>query len=188
MNTIGQTLAIQRACAELAAGGVVACATEAVWGFSADPENPDAVQRILQLKQRSVRKGLILVTASAEQAQPYLAQKALTESVLASWPGPVTWLLPAAESTPYWVTGGSDLVAVRVTAHPGMAALCQAWGGALVSTSANRAGRPAIREKNRLRQQFGRSLASILPMPLGQASTPSEIRHGLSGEVVRAAA
>ena len=48
-----------------------------------------------------------------------------------SWPGPSTWLIPHHDRVPPWIHGGHDKVAVRVSAHKGMVALCRAWGGAL---------------------------------------------------------
>jgi len=168
----------------LHASAVIACPTEAVWGFSCDPLSGQAVDRLLQIKQRSVKKGLILIAADPCQLQNYLADE-ISANVLASWPGPNTWLLPAAPWVPTWLTGGRDTLAVRVTGHGPAAELCQAWGGALVSTSANRAGRPAIRSLNRLRYQFGQEVDSILVAPLGGAEQPSFIRDGRTGAVIR---
>ena len=67
------------------------------------------------------------------------------DAVLASWPGPNTWLMPCQPAAPGWLRGAHATLAVRVTAHPLAAALCRAFGGAIVSTSANRAGRPPAR-------------------------------------------
>ena len=44
---------------------------------------------------------------------------------LATWPGPVTWVLEARAGAPRWITGGRSTVAVRVTAHPVARELCQ---------------------------------------------------------------
>ncbi|WP_258078063.1 L-threonylcarbamoyladenylate synthase, partial [Xanthomonas arboricola] len=69
---------------------------------------------------------------------------------LASWPGPHTWILPITAQVPRWVTGAHDGLAVRISAHPLVAALCAAWGGPLVSTSANLAGEPPARSRQAL--------------------------------------
>ena len=63
---------VTRAAAVMAAGGVVAYATEAVWGLGVDPTNPRAIARLLQLKQRPRHKGLILLAADMKQLQPWL--------------------------------------------------------------------------------------------------------------------
>ena len=43
---------------------------------------------------------------------------------------------------PAWLAGAHDGIALRVTAHAPAAALCSVFGGPIVSTSANRHGRP----------------------------------------------
>ncbi|MFN2309611.1 MAG: Sua5/YciO/YrdC/YwlC family protein, partial [Gammaproteobacteria bacterium] len=110
---------------------------------------------------------------------------ALRRTVFASWPGPVTWLLPARPDVPVWLRGHHDSLAVRVTAHAGSAALCRAFGGALVSTSANPHGQPPARTPLQLRRYFGDHLGYRLPGPLGGRRRPSEIRDGRSGRLVR---
>jgi len=47
--------------------GVIAYPTEAVWGLGCDPWDSSAVERILELKQRPMHKGLILVAACVDQ-------------------------------------------------------------------------------------------------------------------------
>ena len=110
----------------------------------------------------------------------------MREHVLATWPGPVTWLLPAREHTPWWLRGRHDTVAVRVSAHPVVAALCNSFGGALISTSANLSGRPPARTRLQVQSQFGGTLDYIMPGATGGQTRPTEIRDGLTGAVVRA--
>ena len=179
---------IKRAAAILHQGGIVAYPTEGVWGLGCDPDNVEAVHRLLALKQRPWQKGLILIAASYEQLAPYTAAPPakVMKRVRASWPGPVTWLLPACESTPPWLCGTHRSLAVRVTAHPVAAALCRRFGGALVSTSANLAGRPAARSRLHVQRYFGTDLDYIVPGALGVQGRATEIRDALNGAVVRA--
>ncbi len=111
----------------LRGGGIVAYPTEGVYGLGCDPLDGAAVTRLLALKGRSRRKGLILIAASFERVRPFLAplDPELEAAARADWPGPVTWVLPAAPATPAWLTGGRQTLAVRVTAHPVAAALCR---------------------------------------------------------------
>src|SRR5512143_218632 len=124
-------------------GGLIAYPTEAVYGLGCDPRNADAVLRLLNLKQRPWQKGLILIAADLAQLDPYLLplDEMMRARVVPTWPGPNTWLLPARVETPHWLRGEHDTLAVRVTAHPVAAALCRAFGGPIVSTSANLAGK-----------------------------------------------
>ena len=179
---------IKRAAAILQQGGIVAYPTEGVWGLGCDPGNAEAVLRLLALKHRPWQKGLILIAASYEQVAPFVtATPAMLKRVRATWPGPVTWLLPAMESTPPWLRGTHHSVALRVTAHPLVAALCRRFGGALVSTSANLSGRPAARRRLQVQRYFGAELDYIVPGSLGSRPGTTEIRDARSGNVIRAA-
>ena len=166
-------------------GGVLAWPTEAVWGIGCDPLNPHAVQRLLDIKQRSPSKGLILMAGDYAQILPFILPlpRERMQAVLDSWPGPHTWLLPASPQTPGWITGGSDLVAVRVTAHPLSRNLCRAFGGALVSTSANRSGHPPARSALEVLLRCPGS-DTLLHGPTGGLGAPTPIRNALTGEIL----
>jgi len=180
-------LAIGRAARIVRRGGVIAYPTEAVFGLGCLPRDRRAVMRVLAIKRRSWRKGLILIAADLAQLEPYVvlpAEPRLTE-VLATWPGPHTWVLDARDDAPRWVTGGRASVAVRVTAHPVAAELCRAVGDALVSTSANVSRRPPHRSVLKLRRDLGNRLDYVLAGPLGGLASPTAIRDGRSGRTLR---
>lgn len=168
-------------------GGVIACPTEAVWGLSCDPENEFSVARVLAMKRRPVAKGLILVAGAIDQFAQLLAglPQPQLDKLVASWPGPVTWLVPHRGRVPPWIHGDHDTVAVRVSAHPAVRALCLAWGGPLVSTSANRAGARPPRDAFKVRGTFGGELDYLLAGAVGSSSRPTEIRDLASGRIFR---
>lgn len=168
-------------------GGVIAYPTEAVYGLGCDPANHQAIQKLLQLKQRDRDKGLILIAAEFEQLTPYLAELEdhLKQQVLASWPGPVTWLWPAKPGVSAWLRGEHATIAVRVTDHPLAAKLCRVFGGALVSTSANVSGASPARTPEELQTQFKDQLDYVVVGELGGLAKPSQIRDVLSGRILR---
>ena len=179
-------LQLRLAAAELRRGAVVACPTEAVWGFSCDPLNQRAVTSLLTLKQRPVEKGVILVAANLDQLAYYIEPPSRTALRRArdTWPGPATWVFPASPFTPPWITGSHDTVAVRVTAHPVLAALCLRFGGALVSTSANRSGQPPCRTVTDVRLRFDPALR-VVPGATGGRASPTTIREAATGHLLR---
>ncbi len=170
-------------------GGLIAYPTEAVYGLGCDPLNAAAVQRLLALKQRPMDKGLILIAADLDQLRPFLQPLSAEDeaTVLATWPGPVTWLLPARAETPRWLRGRHDTLAVRVTDHPLAAALCRRLGHPLVSTSANRSGRQPARSPLDVLRQLNHGIDLILSAPLGKQARPTTIRDLASGRIVRPA-
>jgi L-threonylcarbamoyladenylate synthase len=145
------------------------------------------VQRLLQIKDRPVAKGLILVAAHAGQIDFLLSElPAQQRQTLAdSWPGPATWLLPHRGLVPDWVSGAHATVAVRVSSHPVVSALCTAWGGPLVSTSANPAGALPAREAFQVRRYFGAGLDYLLSGRTGADRRPTGIRDLFSGQIIR---
>jgi L-threonylcarbamoyladenylate synthase len=173
----------------LKAGGVVAYPTEAVFGLGCDPRNRAAFGKLFALKQRPPTQGVLLIGADFDQVAPYIdlaaTPHAALERVRASWPGAHTWILPRAPGVPEWIAGGHAGIALRVTAHPPAAALCRAFGGALVSTSANRHGETPARSTEDVRRAFGATLDAILNGSTGGLERPTPIRDAISGESVR---
>jgi L-threonylcarbamoyladenylate synthase len=167
---------------------VVAYPTEAVFGLGCDPDSEIAVSRLLKLKNRPWQKGLILVAANYQQLNDYIDDTQLEDkqktTILASWPGPVTWLMPIRPHVPNWLTGEFTSLAVRVSAHPAVIALCRRFGKPLVSTSANLSGMPPCRTYLEVKQQFGNDFP-VMNDSVGGQKNPSEIRDALTGKLIR---
>ena len=180
-------LALRHAARIVRGGGVIAYPTEAVFGLGCLPRDRAAVTRVLAIKRRAWRKGLILIGADVAQLETYveLPPEPRRSEVLGSWPGPHTWVLDARAGAPRWITGGRSSVAVRVTAHPLARELCLAVGGALVSTSANVSRRPPHRRLLLLRRDLGRQVDYVLAGPLGRLAEPTRIKDGRSGRILR---
>ena len=177
---------IQKAARILRDGGVIAYPTEGVFGLGCLPGEPDAIARILAIKQRDPALGLILIAADKDQLAPW-ARVPAGAGLPSSLEHPVTWLVPAQEAVGPDIRGAHETVAVRITAHPVAAALCEAAASALVSTSANVSGRPPARTVFTLRKQFGRRVDYVVPGSCGPAVGASEIRDLQSGAIIRAA-
>ena len=180
---------LDRAVAALRSGGVIACPTEAVWGLGCDPFDEAAVMRLLAIKRREVAKGLLLVAADVAQLDGLVDWAALPrdrrDAVLATWPGASPWVVPATPRVPRWVTGAHDGVAVRVSAHPLVRALCLGFGAALVSTSANAAGEPPARSEADLAPWLREAIDAILPGWTGGLDRPTPIRDARTGFTLR---
>jgi L-threonylcarbamoyladenylate synthase len=169
-------------------GGVIAYPTEAVYGLGCDPENQDAVLRILKLKSRPASAGLILIADRLERFASYIGPVSASarEQAMATWPGPVTWLFPRAAKVPDYLAGVHNTIALRITAHAGCQALCEAFGGPIVSTSANPSNEQPARSAAQVAAYFGDRLCGILEGSLGTSDQPSEIRDLATGRVIRA--
>jgi len=183
------SLSVDQAADCLLTGGVIAYPTEAVFGLGCDPSNELAVRRILQLKNRSPAAGLILLADRFDRFSRYVEEvsEAQLALAMATWPGPVTWLFPRRAGVPDWLAGCHPTVAVRVTAHPLSSALCQAFGGPLVSTSANPSAASPARTEQQVNTYFCGKIDGLVQGELGGEESPSEIRDLATGAVIRPA-
>lgn len=171
----------------LRSGGVIAYPTESCFGLGCDPQSRLGVQRVLRIKGRPQRKGLIIIASARMQLKPYMAAITAEQSrqLDASWPGPHTWLVPAAAVCPKTLTGRHATIAVRVTAHRGAAKLCRDTNLALVSTSANRSGGKPAKTARECRRLFG-SGARVIDGLIGKRRKPSTIQDLATGRILRA--
>lgn len=178
---------ILQATTALKKGGIIAYPTEAVFGLGCDPTNFTAVSRLLQLKDRSIDKGLILLASSWRQVKPYIEPlpEGILQKIFATWPGPVTWLLPANAKVPGWIRGEHASVAVRVTSHPLARMLCRFYGKPIVSTSANIASQQPLRCADEIQPLFSGKIDYVLSGAVGNLEKPTEIRDAMTDAVIR---
>lgn len=184
---------IRIAAAAIKSGGIVAYPTEAVWGLGCDPFNPRAVDRLLQIKQRPLHKGVILLAADFAQAENLLTHLSAEQIAIikSSWPKAITWLIPNSghkhKKIPEWICGQYPAFALRVTNHPIASALAKAVGHPIVSTSCNPSNQSPAKNIHQVRKYFPIQLDAIVAGNLGGNKNPSEIRDLLTGNIIRSA-
>jgi L-threonylcarbamoyladenylate synthase len=170
-------------------GGVIAYPTEAVFGLGCDPDNPQAIRKLLAIKDRPEEKGLILLAGDFTQLLPYLdisqLSQAQTKTILSRWPNGITQILPANPDISPLLTGCYNSIAVRITDHPDVVALCQRANRAIVSTSANLTGQPPAKTWQQVQEQLADKVDFVLKSETLGYSKPSQIIDGLTGEILR---
>ena len=187
-----QAKPIDQAVKVLRQGGVIAYPTEAVYGLGCDPQNLSAVKNILALKNREKEKGLILVASDLEQFKPYISplDQSIEEKLVKSWRDSnkaITWLVPVKDSVSVYLKGQFDSLAIRVSKHPVVKELCEKFGGAIVSTSANIATQESARTSEQVKQIFENEIDFIVEGETNLNAQPSEIRDALTDEIIRTA-
>ena len=142
---------------------------------------------MLEIKQRSPEQGLILIAANQAQVESLveLANATQYQEIQCSWPGPTTWILPSREGVNPLVSGRHSTLAIRVCGLPVARDLCAEFGSAIVSTSANRHGQAPLLTAADVQAELGEELDYILNQAVGEATAPSQIRDGQSGEYLR---
>jgi L-threonylcarbamoyladenylate synthase len=183
---------LQAAVDWLAAGRVVALPTDTFYGLAADPRSPEAVRRIFEIKGRQAGEALPLVAASLAQVEDGCGRLGARAQRLAArfWPGPLALVVDAPAPLAAGVHGGRGTIAIRVPAHAVTRALCEAWGGPLTATSANRSGAPPARTAAELGDLADDARVLVVDAgaaPGGRPSTIVDVRAA-SPALVRAGA
>jgi L-threonylcarbamoyladenylate synthase len=135
---------IREAATIIKQGGVIAFPTRCLYGLGADAFNPEAVERVVKIKQRPEQNPILVLIDSRKQLESLVmhippAADAIME---AFWPGRVTLVLEARNSLPDQLTAQTDKIGVRLPGHPVAAAIVQQVKGPVTGTSANLSGRP----------------------------------------------
>ncbi len=179
---------IRMASHALQQGRIIAYPTESVYGLGCDPFNEVAALELLALKQRPIHKGLILIASDFSQLTPFIKpNEAMLERILPSWPGPVTWVVPAQDWVPSYLKGHHNSLAVRVSAHPVVQQLCQQFNGAIISTSANISQQAPARSALAVRQHFSENEVFVVAGKTSQLNQPTPIYSAIDGRCLRSA-
>lgn len=185
---------LDRACALLREGRLVALPTETVYGLGADAADPDAVRRIFAAKGRPADHPVIVHLPAADAIDGWARDVPESARRLAAafWPGPMTLVLKRGPKVDDVITGGQDTVGLRVPGHPVARALLERFGGALAAPSANRFGHVSPTTAGHVMTEFGDEVAAVIdggPCDVGLESTivdlsgdaPRLLRPGMIG-------
>jgi len=170
-------------------GGILAYPTEAVFGLGCDPDNAEAIKKLLKLKKRPQSKGLILLAANYSQLLPYIDDSKIPQgkrfAVLSRRPDGITQVVPKNPNTSDLLTGDFDTIAVRITSQPDVVALCNQVNKPIVSTSANLSGEEPAKTWQELSSQLTKEIDFIVKGNTLGFNQPSTIIDALTGETFR---
>ncbi len=145
-----------RATRVLANGGVIVYPTDTAYGLGVRLDRSAALKKIVSIKGRSARKPLPVIADSVATVRNFFSLNSTEQGLIRRyWPGPLTLLLKTKRTLPGAVVRASR-VAVRVPAAAIARLLATRAGGLLISTSANRAGKPACYTAADVLRQFRR--------------------------------
>jgi L-threonylcarbamoyladenylate synthase len=171
-------------------GGIIAYPTEAVFGLGCDPDNLQAIEKLLSIKKRSPEKGLILLAANYSQLLPYIDDSKIPQdkriSILSRWPDGITQLVPKSIHINKLLTGIFSTIAVRITSQPDVVALCNKTNKPIVSTSANFSGQQPAKTWQEVEETLSEAVDFIIKGDTLGYTQPSKIIDALTGETIRA--
>ena len=157
-------------------GGVVAFATDTLYGLAVDPRSAQAIARLFAVKEREPGHAVPLIAADEQQVQqagewPVPAQRLAA----AFWPGPLSLVLPASTSIHRDVQAADGSIAVRVPRSDAARALAAAFGFCITSTSANLSGQPPTNSPAVVRATIGARIDFLLDSGDAPGGAPSTI-------------
>jgi L-threonylcarbamoyladenylate synthase len=163
-------------------GGVVAYATDTLYGLAADPRSADAVARLFAVKEREAGHAVPLIAADGEQAaRAAVLDATATRLAGAFWPGPLSLILAARPGILPEVGAADGSVAIRVPASDDARALARGLGFCITATSANISGQPPTAIPGEVARTLGDRVDLLLdsgPAPGGEPSTIVDPRDG----------
>ena len=177
---------VEAAARAVEAGEVILYPTDTVYGLGCHGFCSPALERILRLKRRTPDKGLLLLIPDLQTAARLSGRLPPRFDRLAArlWPGPVTFLVPAAPMLPAPITGSRGKVGIRCPSLPFLRLWLKRLAAPIVSTSANLAGQPTPNSRSRLEALFGPRVDLFLDGGTLPESAPSTVLD-LCGEVPR---
>ncbi len=170
----------------LQTGGIIAYPTESVFGLGCDASNLKAIERLLSIKQRSYKKGFIVLVSDIRYALPLLSPLSSVQidkidqtSVRAT-----TWLINKRSDLSPLLVGEHQKLAVRVTDNPIAKKLCELFAKPIISTSCNLNAKSTSSHVSYIRNKMILKVDQIVS---GRCSgqPPSQIIDLDSGVVIR---
>ena len=135
----------------LRAGGVILMPTDTIWGLVCDSAQPEAIQRIYEIKDQALGTGMVLLVKDLQMLKAFVPNlHPRLETLLIYHTRPLTLLYPNTQNLSEKLQGPDGLVALRITFDP----LCPQYNRA--SWAPNRCG-SGLHFRQRLSEPFWRN-------------------------------
>lgn len=137
-------------------GEVIVYPSETSYGLGCDATDAQAVEKIFQIKGRSLDKALPIIIPDFDSAKNYIEVSPVVEKLASLfWPGALNIIAPIAAGSPVAARCAQEgTQSVRVSSHPFVATLVKRFGRPIVATSANISGQDAIYQVEKIREVF----------------------------------
>ena len=186
---MSKALSISEAAHCLRHDGVIAIATESVWGLSCDPSSAKALEKLIAIKKRSAQKGFIIIAADFNQVLHWINQDALSqdrlEHIQSTWPGAHTWLMPPSAAVLDLCKGQYETIAVRISAHPDVQKLAECMPYGMTSTSCNFSNQAAPSTFEEVDKNLLAMIDGYVPSIVSGNPQPSRIQDSQSLTFIR---
>ena len=135
---------IERSVEVLKKGGIILYPTDTIWGIGCDATNPNAVERIYELKKRSDRKSMLVLLGNENQLVQYIKEvPEIVWQLLEVADKPMTLIYPGAKNLAKNLIAENGSIGIRIPKDQFCQQLLFRFKKPVVSTSANVSGQPS---------------------------------------------
>ena len=124
--------------------GIVIFPAQCLYGLAANALDPQAIQKVFDLKQRPQSNPILVLIQGPEDLKNFVKKVPDSARILMEkfWPGNLTLVFEAGEKVPPQLTAHTGKIGIRIPSHPVARALVQQAQGPITGTSANLSGQP----------------------------------------------
>jgi L-threonylcarbamoyladenylate synthase len=168
-------------------GGVVIIPTDTIYGFSCDPRNEYAVDRIRGLKERDNKPFIILDSSLERIRNSYFSSDKFIHSIIELfvseklWPGRITLIADKNSNLGFKFLKDHKKIAVRYVDNEVVGTICGHIGFGIVSTSINISGEEELNDISGIKSAWSKDVDCILERDTA-GNSPSAIIELFSDE------
>ena len=170
----------------LKSGGVLLYPSDTIWGLGCDARNEQAIEKILELKNRPATKGLIVLIAKIEQLSEYVDQVPdIAWDLVEFAEDPLTIIYPKGKNVSPSLLGPDGSIAIRLVKDEFCKGLIYRYQKAIVSTSANLSGEPSPLNFAGIAPSIVAGVTQVLKNPTGEGPVKKAskiLQLGLHGD------
>jgi L-threonylcarbamoyladenylate synthase len=170
----------------LISGGVLLYPSDTVWGLGCDARMDASIEKLFQIKNRPIDKGLILLISKIEQLSEYVEQVPdIAWDLVEFAEDPLTVIYPKGKNVSKHVLAPDGSIAIRLVKDEFCKGLVYRFQRSIVSTSANLSGEESPKNFISVHETIKKQVDCILQNPKGENKDvkPSKIiKLGLNGD------
>ena len=124
----------------LKSGGTILYPTDTIWGIGCDATNPEAINKIFEIKKREKSKSMIILVESEKRLQDLVEVPELAWEIMDLSEKPVTLIYDNPKGLPKEILAEDGSIGIRLVKDDYLKKLIGKLNKPLVSTSANFSG------------------------------------------------
>lgn len=164
-------------------GGLIVYPTDTIWGIGCDATNPEAVQRIYELKQRAETKSMICLVSDFKMLNQHIEEvPEVAYDILKYANKPTTVIYDRPRRVAENVIASDNTLAIRVVRDKFCNQLIKKFRKPIVSTSANISGEPSALTFKEISEDILKGVDYVVNLQRDKKSTKASSIIKLSGE------